>query len=231
MRQAYADVWRTWPDRPLLVAFWAGAAGPILGGALSAVGGLFGASKSQDMVREQMAFQREMANTQYQRAAKDLEKAGLNRILALGSPAAAPGGASANIGNPLSGVASSAKSVGLYNEQRKLLQKQQDLVDTQAYESLTRGLANDAQGVLLLKNSVGQELSNTLKQQEVEFFRKNPLLFEFNLMNNSAGQAIRGASAVGNMLKGPLGRALDKAFPRVQDVIRFGSGLTRKIIR
>lgn len=40
-------------------------------------------------------FQRDMANTQYQRAAKDLEKAGLNRILALGSPAPTTQGAMA----------------------------------------------------------------------------------------------------------------------------------------
>lgn len=47
--------------------------------------------------REQMAFQERMRNTQYQAAAKDLEKAGLNRILALGSPAAAPAGSTATV--------------------------------------------------------------------------------------------------------------------------------------
>lgn len=38
------------------------------------------------------AFQRNMSNTAYRRAARDLEKAGLNRILALGSPASTPSG-------------------------------------------------------------------------------------------------------------------------------------------
>lgn len=37
-------------------------------------------------------FQRNLSNTAYRRAARDLEKAGLNRILALGSPASSPGG-------------------------------------------------------------------------------------------------------------------------------------------
>lgn len=52
-------------------------------------------SKNKWMAREQMRFQERMASTQYQRAAKDLEAAGLNRVLALGSPASAPAGASA----------------------------------------------------------------------------------------------------------------------------------------
>ena len=49
------------------------------------------------LAREQMAFQERMRDTQYQAAAKDLEKAGLNRILALGSPAASPQGATATV--------------------------------------------------------------------------------------------------------------------------------------
>lgn len=87
------------------------AIGSVLGGPLggiagNVIGGLFGRSGQRAaneaniaLAREQMAFQREMASTQYQRAAKDLEAAGLNRILALGSPAAAPQGAKPTIIN------------------------------------------------------------------------------------------------------------------------------------
>ena len=49
------------------------------------------------LAREQMKFQERMRDTQYQAAAKDLEAAGLNRILALGGPSAAPSGATAHV--------------------------------------------------------------------------------------------------------------------------------------
>lgn len=80
---------------------------PGLGFAGDIVGGLFGdkgqssANKANlQIAREQMAFQERMSNTAYQRAALDLEKAGLNRVLALGSPASSPTGASATMLNP-----------------------------------------------------------------------------------------------------------------------------------
>ncbi len=64
------------------------------------VGGLIGAhsarginKKQIGLARDQMAFQERMSGTAYQRAAKDLEEAGLNRVLALGKPATTPPGA------------------------------------------------------------------------------------------------------------------------------------------
>ncbi|AXH75352.1 MAG: DNA pilot protein [Microviridae sp.] len=75
-------------------------AGQVLGGYLSYKGEKSANKKNIRMAQKQMDFQREMSNTAYQRSAADLEKAGLNRILALGGPESSPSGAMAVVQNP-----------------------------------------------------------------------------------------------------------------------------------
>jgi len=80
----------------------------------SIIGGLFGSSGQSSanranlkIAREQMAFQERMSSTAHQRAAKDLEAAGLNRILAMGKPSSTPPGATAKMENEKSAMAQS----------------------------------------------------------------------------------------------------------------------------
>lgn len=106
------------------------AGGDLLGTALQA-------KFNADSAEKQMNFQERMSSTAYQRAAQDLQKAGLNRVLALGNPASSPSGASASINAPdLGGSAvrgASAKAaISLQQEQQKLLQVQQDATAAQA---------------------------------------------------------------------------------------------------
>lgn len=166
----------------------------LIGGGLSLAGGLFSNAKNVDLSREQMAFQREMANTQYQRAARDLEKAGLNRILALGSPAAAPAGARPNIVNPTAGMASSAKDVGLLSDTKTLLRQQT------AKEAALTQLAY-SQGASVNKDTIAKALDNKLKAYEVEFWDRNPLLRNMNLMNNTASSVIQGLRSAPPVVK------------------------------
>ena len=126
----------------------AGSAGSLLGDAGSA----FASAKQ---AQKQMDFQEKMSNTAYQRAADDLEAAGLNRILALGSPASTPGGAMGAVpsfGSAMSqGANAAANTMGtaqqisqsklkgkqIVQETKNLSHKEQELIfKTRLYEAL-----------------------------------------------------------------------------------------------
>lgn len=95
---------------------WIGAAIGAAGLVGSAFLGKSGAAqqntRSIEEARRQEAFQERMSGTAYQRSALDLEAAGLNRILAMTSPATTPGGSAAPIVNELEQAANSAARTG-----------------------------------------------------------------------------------------------------------------------
>lgn len=112
----------------LLGAAGIGAVGDLVGGYLGYKGQQSANAQNMAIAREQMKFQERMSNTAYQRAAKDLDAAGLNRILALGSPASSPGGAAIPMVNEHSqtpAATSAATAKIRMNEELKLLKEQQ----------------------------------------------------------------------------------------------------------
>jgi len=128
----------------------------ILGGGLQYQGVKDTNEANLRMAREQMAFQERMSNTAYQRATKDLEASGLNRILALGNPASSPAGASAVMQNPFDGapaVANATTANIRRGEEIKLLREQQANIraDTSLKSENTRLAALEAAKQEVLK--------------------------------------------------------------------------------
>lgn len=94
-------------------------AAAMLGGSLiSSAFGLFGANKQNKAARAEAAtnreFQERLSSTAYQRAAKDMEKAGLNRILAAKQGGAStPGGNMAPVVNEMAQAASNTQAAAM----------------------------------------------------------------------------------------------------------------------
>lgn len=108
-----------------------GWVGPAISAGVGALASIYGADKAAEgqasanamnlqTAREQMAFQERMSNTAYQRAAKDLDAAGLNRILALGNPATSPPGAIATMQNEKAAYPAAYSAIG---ERMKMFQE------------------------------------------------------------------------------------------------------------
>ena len=79
------------------LGFGGGAGGDI-------IGSLIQSDQNRRESRRNRAFQKEMFINKYQFAAKDLEKAGLNRMLALGEPGGVPSGSAIGITAPQMGA-------------------------------------------------------------------------------------------------------------------------------
>lgn len=127
-------------------------AGALVGAGLEIVGGLSANTARRKEARRQESFQERMANTAYQRAAADLRAAGLNRILAVGSPAATPSGAMAPVENALKGSAASARDA-------LMIDKQIDLLTAQAESA--RGSARDNNASAQIKEQLAPISGNT----------------------------------------------------------------------
>lgn len=89
------------------------------GGVGAAVSGVASAWSA----RNQMRFQERMRDTEVQARARDLEKAGFNRVLAVGDGASSPAGAGFEVPDPVASAVSARRAkaeIGLMEKQGKL---------------------------------------------------------------------------------------------------------------
>lgn len=78
----------------------------LIGGGATVLGGMFGNSAAKKAAKTNRNFQERMSNTAYQRGVRDLKKAGLNPALAYTqAQASTPSGATADVKNPIEGLA------------------------------------------------------------------------------------------------------------------------------
>lgn len=129
--------------------------------------------------KENRDWQGEMSNTAYQRSAKDLEAAGLNRVLALGSPSSTPAPSMATMEAPYKGVdygrsfervmaVNSARAqLDKISEETKLLREQQGktAAEKAQVEALTGMIPSQQQEIMERILNIGSQ-TGLYKQQE-----------------------------------------------------------------
>lgn len=119
--------------------------GAIGGGIIDAIGGGSAMSANKEIANDNRLFQQQMSNTAYQRATADMQKAGINPMLAyMQGGASTPQGSQANVQNPLSGLGSAVG--GAASAVRDVVNQKADLGVKKAQETelLSRAAANTA---------------------------------------------------------------------------------------
>ena len=158
------------PD-PLIGAALVSGAANLFGGILGSRGQREANRQTLQIAREQMQFQERMSSTAYQRAAKDLEAAGLNRILALGSAASTPQGARAQMMNE-----QAAKQAGIEKAVTSALQARQLAQQLKNMEAVERREDSQTDLNRAQEDLVAEDIQTRRQQRQTEIARYADLM-------------------------------------------------------
>ena len=182
-------------------SFISAVGGDVLGAGIQGWFNSREASKNRD-------FQASMSNTAYQRAAQDLEKAGLNRILALGNPASSPGGSAASMAAPALGstgtaarlasanIASAKQSVEESKARERLATKDLDVRDA-TIKQLSAQTLRELEQARLIKTDADRGEATRALYPVLEDFLKSVLDGNPDV-GKDAGEWFKGLFGIGN---------------------------------
>jgi len=185
-------------------------ASSLIGGAATDKGQTSANKTNIRLAKENRDFQERMSNTAYQRSAKDLERAGLNRILALGNSASTPSGnvatvqnQKAGIGAGISNAVSSAVAVKKQAEEIKNLKEQGKAIIAGTARDTSQTSLNEQ----LARQSIAKTDLDTASAREVNA-RARSAEVEADMMEliGEKGRAVMAALGLGG-LAGTLGGA------------------------
>jgi len=164
-----------------------GAGATTLGGILGSQGQKSANQTNLQIARENRAWQEKMSSTANQRAAGDLEAAGLNRILALGKPASTPSGNIATMQNEKAPISAASAQVGniaantaLQLAQAEKIRQETRTSATQATLNLTTAELKQSQDALaqMQTNLSNEQMKNVIETRTGITFKNKQADYE-----------------------------------------------------